>query len=110
MSERSTLAVAMTLLAVAACGNPTPAATPTPSRPAPAMVQVENAPDSRPHSGLQKADIVYEYLVEGGITRFTVIYFKPSGSEKIGPVRSASLVALRLVKADQGGPFSSGAS
>ncbi len=110
MSARAPLAAALSLLAVAACSNPTPVATPTPSRPAPAMVQVENAPDSRPHSGLQKADIVYEYLVEGGITRFTVIYFKPSGSEKIGPVRSARLVALRLVKSYQGVLFYSGAS
>ena len=112
MSTRRTLAAALSLLAVAACANqaPKPAATPTPGRQAPALVQVENAPDSRPHSGLQKADIVYEYLTEGGITRFTAIYLKPSGSEKIGPVRSARLVALRLVKSYLGVLFYSGAS
>jgi hypothetical protein len=112
MSARRALAIALSLLAVAACSNPTPkpAATATPGRSAPALVQVENAPDSRPHSGLQKADIVYEYLTEGGITRFTVIYLKPAGSEKIGPVRSARLVALRLVKSYQGVLFYSGAS
>jgi hypothetical protein len=104
---------------LAACANPArtvthaiPAAspTPTPGRPAPAMVQVENAPDSRPHSGLQNADLVYEYLTEGGITRFTAIYFKPSGTAKIGPVRSARLVTLRLVKSYSGVLFYSGAS
>lgn len=112
MSARRVLAAALSLLTVAACANQTskPAPTATPGRPAPALVQVENAPDARPHSGLQKADIVYEYLTEGGITRFTAIYLKPSGTEKIGPVRSARLVALRLVKSYQGVLFYSGAS
>src|SRR6202011_614704 len=76
----------------------------------PALVQVENSPDSRPHSGLQNANIVYEYLTEGGITRFTAIYMAPSGGDKIGPVRSARLVALRLVNSYQGDLFYSGAS
>jgi len=53
---------------------------------------------------------VYEYLTEGGITRFTAIYLKPSGSEKVGPVRSARLVSLRLVRSYQGVLFYSGAS
>ena len=112
MSARRALAVAVSLLAVAACANQSskPAPTPTPGRQAPALVQVENAPDSRPQSGLQKADVVYEYLTEGGISRFTAIYLKPSGGEKIGPVRSARLVALRLVKSYQGVLFYSGAS
>ncbi|HEX6547908.1 MAG TPA: DUF3048 domain-containing protein [Candidatus Dormibacteraeota bacterium] len=110
-------ALVLLLALLAACSNPpkpvaplVPASTPTPGRPAPAMVQVENAPDSRPHSGLQNADLVYEYLTEGGITRFTVIYFDPSGSGKIGPVRSARLVTLRLVKSYSGVLFYSGAS
>jgi hypothetical protein len=112
MFSRRLLAAGLGLLAVAACGNQGPIAAPTatPGRPAPALVQVENAPDSRPHSGLQNADIVYEYLTEGGITRFTVIYLKPSGGDKIGPVRSARLVALRLVNSYQGALFYSGAS
>ena len=74
------------------------------------MVQVENSAQSRPHSGLQHADLVYEYLTEGGITRFTAIYFNPSGSAVIGPVRSARLVTLRLQKAYGGVLFYSGAS
>src|SRR5438270_196743 len=74
------------------------------------MVQVENAPQSRPHSGLQRADLVDEYLTEGGITRFTVVYFSRSGSDKIGPVRSARLAALRLQKSYGGVLFYSGAS
>lgn len=74
------------------------------------MVQVENSPDARPLSGLQQADLVFEYLTEGGITRMTAIYFHPSGSQKIEPVRSARLITLRLQKAYQGVIFYSGAS
>ena len=99
------------LLAGAACSSPSPAGPAPPgARPAPAMVQVENASGSRPQSGLQRADIVYEYLTEGGISRFTVIYWSPSGGFRIEPVRSARLVTLRLVKAYGGVLFYSGAS
>lgn len=119
MSARRALLCALVIL-VAACGNQSsakprasaspPAPTPTPGRPAPVLVQVENDPAARPHSGLQNADIVYEYLTEGGITRFTAVYRNPSGPQKIGPVRSARLVALRLVKSYQGVLMYSGAS
>ncbi len=87
-----------------------PPATPTPGRLAPAMVQVENAPGSRPQWGLQQADVVYEYLTEGGISRFTVLYWNPSGGFRIEPVRSARLVTLRLLEAYGGVLFYSGAS
>src|SRR5438132_357043 len=86
-------ALAVTLIVLAGCGQitspATPTPTPTPSRPGPALVQVENSVLARPLSGLQHADIVYEYLAEGGITRMTVIFFNPSGTERIEPVRSA---------------------
>jgi hypothetical protein len=58
-----------------------------PDRPALA-VKVENTDDAQPLVGLDKADIVYEEVVEGGITRFIVV-FNCSGSERVGPVRSA---------------------
>ncbi len=111
-SRKAVLAVLA--LALVACSNQPqvklPVAPPTPSYPAPAMLQVENAPESHPHSGLQNADIAFEYLTEGGITRFTVVYFKPSGNMKTGPVRSARLVSLRLVQSYHGVLFYSGAS
>ena len=74
------------------------------------MVQIENLPGTEPHAGLQRADIVFEYLTEGGITRFTVVYLRPSGAAKIEPVRSARLVTLRLTSAFGGVLFYSGAS
>src|SRR5437588_10306235 len=76
-------ALAVTLIVLAGCGQitspATPTPTPTPSRPGPALVQVENSVLARPLSGLQHADIVYEYLAEGGITRMTVIFFNQIG-------------------------------
>ncbi|WP_315116721.1 DUF3048 domain-containing protein [uncultured Clostridium sp.] len=54
----------------------------------PFMVIVENSKASRPHSGLIDADVVYETMAEGGISRFMAIYHK-NDSSKIGPVRSA---------------------
>ncbi len=54
----------------------------------PFAVMVENHPDSRPQSGLSAADVVYETLAEGGITRFLALYQSENAAE-IGPVRSA---------------------
>jgi len=74
------------------------------------MVQIENSPLARPLSGLQQANLVFEYLAEGGITRMTVIYFQPSGTQRIEPVRSARPVTLRLQRAYHGVLFFSGAN
>ena len=109
---------AAALPAVASCGpassgrsssSPAPSPSPVCHR-GPAMVQVENSSDARPLSGIQGADIVYEYLTEGGITRLTAIYFHPAGAAPIEPVRSARLITLRLQRAYQGLVFYSGAS
>ena len=53
-----------------------------------AAVKVENTDDARPQVGLDKADIVYEELVEGGITRFITL-FQCHEAPRVGPVRSA---------------------
>jgi len=60
-----------------------------PDRPALA-IKVENLPEARPQAGLQKADVVYEEPVEGGITRFIVVY-QCQDADRVGPVRSARL-------------------
>lgn len=54
----------------------------------PVSVMVNNHPAARPQSGLSKADLVFEILVEGNITRFLAI-FQSEQPEKVGPVRSA---------------------
>lgn len=61
-----------------------------PERPAIA-VKIENSPDAYPLSGLHKAEIVYEELVEGGQTRFMALYHC-TDTDKAGPVRSTRVV------------------
>lgn len=61
----------------------------------PFVVFVENSPRARPQSGLQAADIVYEILAEGEITRFVAV-FQSEESETIGPVRSARPYLVRI--------------
>jgi hypothetical protein len=75
-----------------------------------ALVQVENSGDSDPHAGLQAADVVYEYVAEGGISRFTVVYFDPSRPSRIGPVRSIRPVSLKIRESYEGAIFFAGGS
>lgn len=51
-------------------------------------VMVENSLAARPQTGLTSADLVYEAVTEGGITRFMAV-FSQNYPEKVGPVRSA---------------------
>lgn len=51
-------------------------------------VVVNNHPKARPQSGLNEADLVYEVLAEGEVTRLIAIY-QSEQPEKVGPVRSA---------------------
>ena len=60
-------------------------------------VMVNNHPNARPQSGLDKADIVYEVLAEGDITRFMAI-FESEEPETVGPVRSARDYYIELAK------------
>lgn len=41
----------------------------------------------RPQSGLSFADIVFEYYIEGGLTRFIAVFYG-NNAERVGPVRS----------------------
>ena len=59
-------------------------------------VKIENNPDARPLSGLEKAEIVYEELVEGGFTRFVAIYHC-TDTGKAGPIRSSRVVDPAIV-------------
>jgi len=59
-------------------------------------VKVENSRESRPQSNLQLADVVYETVTEGGITRFNAI-FHSNAPSVVGPVRSARLSDVDIV-------------
>lgn len=58
-----------------------------PSRPLLA-VKVENTDAAYPLAGLERADVIYEEPVEGGITRFAAL-FQCRDAARVGPVRSA---------------------
>lgn len=64
-------------------------------------VMINNHPAARPQSGLPEADIVYELLAEGDVTRFLAIY-QSEQPEKVGPVRSARDYYIELAKAYDG--------
>lgn len=51
-------------------------------------VMIDNEPGAAPHAGLQDAFIIYECIVEGGMTRMMAL-FKGANTTKIGPVRSS---------------------
>lgn len=57
----------------------------------PLFVMIENMPEARPQSGLGSADVIYEAVAEGGVSRFgAVFYCGVSARDTIlGPVRSA---------------------
>lgn len=48
---------------------------------------IENSPSARPQSGLADAEVIFEAIAEGGITRFLALY-QQNQPELIGPVRS----------------------
>lgn len=56
----------------------------------PLAIKIGNSPDYvRPQSGLTLADVVYEYYIEWGDTRFVGIFYSNAGqAERVGPVRS----------------------
>ena len=51
------------------------------------VIKVDNGPQGRPQSGLDKADVLIEEKVEGGITRFLAV-FHSEDADLVGPVRS----------------------
>ena len=110
-SRRVTVGVLALTILIAGCSggsktgseksaSPTPTPTPTPAWPLTGIlsmsasktkpvlvIKVENDPSVRPQSGLDSADVVFEELVEGGITRFATI-FQSKYPKEVGPVRS----------------------
>ena len=51
------------------------------------VVKIDNHDRARPQFGINRADIVYEQIVEGGLTRFAAV-FHSSSAAPVGPVRS----------------------
>lgn len=63
----------------------------------PIAVKISNAPANyvRPQSGLSDADLVFEHVTEGPITRFTAIIYGKTPPD-MGPIRSARLIDVEL--------------
>jgi len=61
-------------------------------------IKIDNHTKAQPQSGVMDADVVYEMLVEGGISRFIAV-FHQSDSEYLGPVRSGRPTDIGVVRA-----------
>ncbi|MCA9926967.1 MAG: DUF3048 domain-containing protein, partial [Anaerolineales bacterium] len=62
----------------------------------PIVVKVSNAPPIvRPQAGLNRADLVFEHYAEGGLTRFTAVFYTHDVSI-VGSIRSARLIDFEI--------------
>jgi hypothetical protein len=55
---------------------------------APLAVKIDNVSDAMPQAGVNSADVVFEEMVEGGLTRLMAV-FQCNKVSTIGPIRSA---------------------
>ncbi len=69
--------------------------TPEQAKKRPVAIMINNIDVALPQSNIEQADIIYDCLVEGGITRLMAIYSDWSNLDRIGPVRSARHYYLR---------------
>ena len=60
-------------------------------------VMLDNHDDARPQAQISKADIIYEYRVEGEFTRYMAL-FQSNFPEGVGPVRSARPYFVQTAK------------
>jgi len=61
------------------------------------LVMIDNYFKGRPQSGIDKADVVFEIIAEGGITRYMALFYSQA-APVIGPVRSARYYFVQLAK------------
>lgn len=61
----------------------------------PIAVKISNIARVRPQSGINNADLVFEHMTEGTITRFTAVFYT-NGAQKIGSIRSGRLIDLEI--------------
>ena len=64
----------------------------------PVAVMLNNLKQALPQQGNGQADILYEVLAEGGITRMMAVYQDPSTLDTVGAVRSARLYYWQLAQ------------
>lgn len=59
--------------------------------------KIDNTPPAIPQSGVESADLIYEEVVEGGLTRLLVV-FQSQNADSVGPIRSVRPVDPKLIK------------
>ena len=110
--------------ATAAAPTATPKATPAPvywpltgvladdparTKRRPLIVRMPNDPSGRPQVGLAKADIVFEMIVEGGITRYAMVIHSQD-PKAVGPIRSYRFSDLHITQMLRGALVASGST
>ncbi len=64
----------------------------------PIAIKISNAPPIvRPQSGLNSADLIFEHYAEGGLTRFTAVFYSHDANP-VGSIRSGRLIDLEIPK------------
>ena len=63
----------------------------------PVIATINNHPDARPQSGIASADVIYEMLAEGDVTRLLALY-QSEVPDNIGPIRSARSYFVELAQ------------
>jgi Protein of unknown function (DUF3048) N-terminal domain/Protein of unknown function (DUF3048) C-terminal domain len=63
----------------------------------PVVVQIDNAIPARPALNLGLAHTVFEYVAEGGVTRFSALYTADDPGT-VGPIRSARLISMEVAR------------
>ncbi|PDH68914.1 MAG: hypothetical protein CNE88_04225 [Acidimicrobiales bacterium MED-G01] len=61
------------------------------------IVKIDNHDRARPQSGVNSADVVFEEIVEGGLTRFAAL-FHSQQAEHVGPIRSVRTSDFDLLR------------
>ena len=70
-----------------------------PSNARPFAIMLNNHKAALPHHGVSQADVVYETLVEGGMTRYMALFLDPASVSDIGSVRSCRPPFVGFVQA-----------
>lgn len=70
----------------------------------PLGVMIENHENARPQSGLLGADVIYEAVAEGGITRFLAMFYCQDAGQ-VGPIRSARTYFIDFASEYGGNPL-----
>ena len=64
----------------------------------PYAIMINNTAKAIPQCGISEADVIYEIIAEGAVTRFMAIFYDLSDVDVIGPVRSVRPYFYRMAQ------------